>query len=443
MQNNSPTKPGFQEALRFWFKLGFISFGGPAGQVAMMHEFLVEKKKWLSESKFLHALNYCMLLPGPEAQQMAIYTGWLLHGTWGGLAAGILFVLPSMFILWILSVVYVVLGKLAWVAAMFYGLKPAVVAIVLLALVKISQKSLLSNFHYVVAALSFVGIFFLNISFPLIILGAIGLGFLVQRFLPQFLIVKGDKNKTEAEERSYYLNKYSEIPNLGFRPLRLLRQIAITLILWVLPLLAFYYLTADFGFWQTLIVFFTQAALVTFGGAYSVLPYVAQFSVEKLNWLSKAQMIDGLALGETTPGPLIMVLVFVGFLAGYNHFEGSLWYGTLGLLATTFYTFLPCFLFIFVGAPIIEKTQHNQKIKGVLAIVTAAVVGVVLNLTVYFAQAVVLPKGLIISQIDYISLIWVLVSVVAMYRFKIGMISWIGVSALFGLVCYGLGLFLG
>jgi chromate transporter len=437
-----PSKPTFKEALWFWFKLGFISFGGPGGQIGIMHQFLVEQKKWISESKFLHALNYCMLLPGPEAQQMATYTGWLLHGTWGGLAAGILFVLPSMFILLILSVVYVVLGKLAWVAAMFYGLKPAVVAIVILALLKISQKSLLSNFHYVVAALSFVGIFFLNIPFPLIILGAIALGFLVQRFLPQFLIIKGDKNKTEAEERSYYLNKYSEIPYVGFRLVRLLKQIAITLILWFLPLLIFYYFTADFAFWQTLIVFFTQAALVTFGGAYSVLPYVAQFSVEKLHWLSKTQMIDGLALGETTPGPLIMVLVFVGFLAGYNHFEGSILYGTLGLLATTFYTFLPCFLFIFAGAPIIEKTQHNQKIKGVLAIVTAAVVGVVLNLTVYFAQVVIFPNGLIFNQIDFISLLWAIVSVLAMHRFKIGMITWIGVSAVFGLVQFGLKIWL-
>ncbi|MCU0448099.1 MAG: chromate efflux transporter [Microscillaceae bacterium] len=440
MQNNAPSKPTFQEALWFWFKLGFISFGGPAGQIAMMHEFLVEKKKWISESKFLHALNYCMLLPGPEAQQMATYTGWLLHGTWGGLAAGILFVLPSMFILLLLSIVYVLLGKLAWVAAMFYGLKPAVVAIVVLALLKISQKSLLSNFHYAVAGLSFVGIFFFNIPFPLIILGSIALGFLVRRFLPQFLIVKSDKNKTEVEERGYYLNKYSEIPNLGFRPWRLVKQIAITLILWALPLWAFYYFTADFGFWQTLVVFFSQAALVTFGGAYAVLPYVAQFSVEKLSWLSKTQMIDGLALGETTPGPLIMVLVFVGFMAGYNQYEGSIFYGTLGLLATTFYTFLPCFLFIFVGAPIIEKTQHNQKIKGVLAIVTATVVGVVLNLTVYFAQAVILPKGLIINAIDYISLAWTIISVIAMHHFKIGMISWIGISAAFGWLVYAVGL---
>jgi chromate transporter len=432
--NNVVSKPTFREA--FWFKLGFISFGGPAGQVAIMHEFLVTKKKWISDSKFLHAYNYCMLLPGPEAQQLATYTGWLLHGTLGGLVAGTLFVLPSMFILLGLSVEYVSFGKLAWVAALFYGLKPAVVAIVALALVKISQKSLLSVFHYIVAGLSFIGIFFLNIPFPLLILGAIVLGFLVQRFFPQFLIVKGDKKQQEADESSYYLNKYSEIKGAGFNLIRFAGQILLNTGFWFLPLALLYAFTSEYTFWQTLVIFFTQAAFVTFGGTYAVLPYVAQFSVEKLQWLSKAQMIDGLALGETTPGPLIMVLVFVGFMAGFNHFEGSLLMAGLGLVLTTFYTFLPCFFFIFVGAPVIERTQNNPRLKAILALITAAVVGVVLNLTVYFAEAVIFPAGLDWTKIDFVSLVWVLISTVAMYRFKVDMILWIGISALFGLGTY-------
>lgn len=429
--------PSFSEALRFWLKLGFISFGGPAGQIAIMHEYLVDKKKWISDSKFLHALNYCMILPGPEAQQLATYTGWLLHGTKGGLAAGALFVLPSMFILLGLSMVYVTFGNVPWVYALFDGLKPAVIAIVILALIKIGKKSLATAFHYFVAAAAFVCIFFLNISFPLIILGAIVTAALTRRFLPR--LFKQDQKKAEkqaADEANYFLNKNTVIPCTGFSAARLARQVLTALALWVLPFVLFYFFTKDFAFWKTLSLFFTQAALVTFGGAYAVLPYVAQVSVEKLNWLSSLQMVDGLALGETTPGPLIMVLVFVGFMAGYNHFGGSLAMGTLGLVTTTFFTFLPCFLFIFAGAPIIEKTQENKQVKEVLGLVTAAVVGVVLNLTIYLGKAVIFPKELSFDTMDWIALGWVAVSFLAMYRFKVGMMTWIGVSAMFGLVEY-------
>jgi chromate transporter len=433
---SSVTKPSFREAFFFWLKLGFISFGGPAGQIGIMHAFIVDQKKWVSDAKFLHALNYCMLLPGPEAQQLATYLGWLLHGLRGGLAAGILFVLPSVFILLALSMAYVTFGTIPWVAALFDGLKPAVVAIVLLALLKIGQKALLTPFHYLMAGASFVGIFFFNIPFPLLILGALLIAFIGQRVFPAFFAAKKETAQTRADEAQYYLNAHSVVAGTGFRAGRLLRQVGVALALWALPFGLFYFLTQDFPFWQTLSLFFTKAALVTFGGAYAVLPYVAQVSVEKLGWLSPLEMIDGLALGETTPGPLIMVLVFVGFMAGYNHFGGSLLMGSLGLFATTFFTFLPCFLFILAGAPIIERTQGNARVKAVLGVVTAAVVGVVLNLTVYFGRAVLFPEGVSLAQVDLFSLVWVVVSFVAMYRFKIGMIAWIGVSAGAGLLYF-------
>lgn len=429
--------PTFKEALKFWTKLGFISFGGPAGQIAIMHEFLVDKKKWISDSKFLHALNYCMVLPGPEAQQLATYIGWMFHGTWGGLAAGILFVLPSMFILLGLSAIYVSFGSIPLIYAMFSGLKPAVIAIVILALIKIGKKSLLSPFHYLVAFAAFVCIFFFNIPFPLIIVGAIFIAAITRQILPKlFATSNNNSSQKETDEREYYINKHTITPNIGFKPMRLLKQVSVAILLWTIPLVAFYFLTSDFEFWKKLAVFFTQAAFVTFGGAYAVLPYVAQVSVEKFNWLTNLQMIDGLALGETTPGPLIMVLVFVGFMAGHNHFGSSLAMGTLGLMTTTFYTFLPCFLFIFVGAPIIEKTQENKKVKEILSLVTAAVVGVILNLTIYLGKAVIFPKEFSLTGLDYITLGWTLISFVAMYRFKIGMITWIGISAVFGLIYY-------
>lgn len=430
-------KPTFTEALKFWIKLGFISFGGPAGQIAIMHEFLVEKKKWISDSKFLHALNYCMVLPGPEAQQLAIYIGWMLHGTRGGIVAGILFVLPSMFILIGLSAIYVSFGNLPWIYAMFNGLKPAVIAIVILALIKIGKKSLVSPFHYFIAFAAFVCIFFLNISFPLIIIGAIIITIIIRKIFPA-LIQSSIKNTVEKDkdETDYYINKHTITSDIGFKPLRFWKQVGFGFLFWIMPVIVFYMYINDFEFWKNLTLFFTQAAFVTFGGAYAVLPYVAQVSVEKFNWLTELQMVDGLALGETTPGPLIMVLVFVGFMAGYNHFDSSLAMGTLALVTTTFYTFLPCFLFILVGAPIIERTQENKTIKEILAIVTAAVVGVIINLTIYLGSAVIFPTNISFAELDYIALSWTVISFIAMYRFKINMITWIGVSAIFGLVYY-------
>ncbi|TGE27492.1 chromate efflux transporter [Hymenobacter metallicola] len=431
------SKPTFAEALRFWLKLGFISFGGPAGQIAIMHQVLVDEKRWISDAKFLHALNYCMLLPGPEAQQLATYIGWLLHGTRGGLAAGILFVLPSVFILLALSLLYVTVGTLPALQGVFMGLKPAVVAIILLAMVKIGQKSLLSLLHYAVAAASFVGIFWFNVPFPLLIIGAAVVALLAQRFFPVRTHAGAAQARAAQAEAGYFLTTHSVIPGTGFSWPRLLGQLGTALALWGLPLAVLAFTTSDFPFWRTLTLFFTQAALVTFGGAYAVLPYVAQVSVEKLHWLTQGQMLDGLALGETTPGPLIMVLAFVGFMGGYTHFGASLALGSLGLLTTTYYTFLPCFLFILVGAPLIERTQHNLHLKAVLSIITAAVVGVVLNLAVYLGGSVLLPAGTPhLAGVHWPSLVWVLVSLAALYRFKLNMILWIGISAAAGLLYY-------
>jgi chromate transporter len=429
------SKPTFKEAFLFWLKLGFISFGGPAGQIAIMHQFLVDEKKWISDSRFMHGLNYCMILPGPEAQQLATYIGWLLHGIRGGLTAGILFILPSVFILLALSIAYVLFGKLEWVAAVFYGLKPAVIAIVAVALVKIGKKSLLSPFHYGIAVWSFVSIFFFHLPFPLIILISIGVGWLAQKYFPQ-LTNPSQKfsEKNDAHEHEYYLNKYSPPVTNGLNVKSVVLKTILALLLWTIPVGLLFIFHSDKEFWVTLSSFFTKAALVTFGGAYAVLPYVAQVSVEEFHWLSEYQMIDGLALGETTPGPLIMVLVFVGFMAGYNNSHGSLLDGTFGLLTTAFYTFLPSFLFIFIGAPFVEKTKENEKLKSILSIITAAIVGVILNLTIYLGKAVLFPSSL--SAPDWFALAWLAVSFFALFRFKINMILWIAISASAGLLYY-------
>jgi chromate transporter len=428
----SNRKPTFKEAFQFWLKLGFISFGGPAGQIAIMHEFLVEKKKWISESRFLHALNYCMILPGPEAQQLATYIGWLLHGVRGGIVAGFLFIFPSMLILLGLSICYVLFGKITWVAALFVGLKPAVIAIVILALIKIGKKSLQSVFHYGVALFSFVLIFFFNISFPFIIVVAIVMGWIGQKYLPSFFITKATSPTHEAEEKTYYLNAYSLPISMGVDLKKASLKILVAIVLGLIPLTIFYLFRIDFSFWLTLSTFFTKAAFVTFGGAYAVLPYVAQESVEKLHWLSQYEMIDGLALGETTPGPLIIILVYVGFMAAFNQ-TGSLWDGTLGLVTTAFYTFLPSFVFILVGAPVVEQTKDNAKLKSVLSIVTAAVVGVILNLTLYLGNAVIFPSG-IDQGPGFFSSSWLVISLIVLYWFKLSMVLWIGISATAGLL---------
>ena len=427
--------PSFREAMKFWFRLGFISFGGPAGQIAILHEFLVEKKKWISEQKFLHALNYCMLLPGPEAQQMATYTGWLLHGVRGGIVAGLFFILPSMFILLALSLLYVSYGGSPYVSAIFDGLKPAVVAIVILALIKISKKSLKLPIHYIIAIGGFTAIYFFRISFPVIILTVILLALILQQIRPALTTESTTKSST-PDEADYYINSSTRVSEREYNTQTLLKRTVFIALLWIIPLLLFYVAAENFGFWKNLITFFSQAALVTFGGAYAVLPYVAATSVEKFQWLSAAEMVDGLALGETTPGPLIMVLAYVGFMAGYHHSAGSLIAGTIGLVTTTWYTFLPSFFFILAGAPLIERTHENEKVKSILQWVTAVVTGVILNLTLYLAEAVYTSNN---EQLPF-ALLWTIISIIALLRFKVNMILWIGISAIWGILLYVGGL---
>lgn len=427
--DNKPSHPTFAEAFQFWLKLGFISFGGPAGQIAIMHEFLVEKKRWISESRFMHALNYCMILPGPEAQQLATYIGWLLHGVRGGITAGILFIFPGLLILLVLSILYVSFGKLELVSAFFYGLKPAVIAIILVALIRIGLKSLHTWLHYVVAIGSFILIFFFNVSFPIIVLAAIILGWSLTRLFPKLFPVKG-KVDLGKNESAFLINSLSVLPdqNSSFRSVVI--KIGVAVLLWGLPFLFYVLANADIGFWAGLSNFFTKAAFVTFGGAYAVLPYVAQVSVEKFQWLSDLQMIDGMALGETTPGPLILVLVFVGFMAGYHHHGNSIMAGTFGLFVTSYYTFLPSFLFILIGAPLVERTKNSEQLKQALSIVTAAVVGVILNLTLYFGKSVLLVNG----EVQWFPICWTLVSFAALYKLKVNMVVWIVISGIAGLL---------
>ena len=430
-------QPSFKEALRFWFKLGWISFGGTAGHIAIMHNYLVDKKKWISNSRFLHALSHCMILPGPEAQQLAIYIGWQLHGKKGGLVAGILFVLPSMFILLGLSIVYVLFGNLPFISAMFNGLKPAVIALIIMALFKVAQKALRGPLHFAVAAAAFACMLFFNISLLLIMAGAIILAFIIRYLRPSLFHHKKTEEAIE-DEQGYYINKYSTKPQSGFKIKQILKLIGVALFLWLIPFVLFNLFTDDVHFWDSLSLFFTKTAFVTIGGSYTVIPYVAQFSVSKLNWLTNLQMTDGFALAETTPGPLIIVLAFVGFMAGYNHFNGSLLMGTIGLLASTFYTFLPCFMFVFAGAPVVEKTQDNPLVEGILGLITAVVVGAILNLTLFLGKNVIFPGGVEIRNLDLISITWIIVSLVLIKKFRMNVIYLVGLSVSFGLAHYAI-----
>lgn len=433
-------KPPFREALRFWWKLGWISFGGTAAHIAIMHDELVEKKRWISNESFLHALSHCMILPGPEAQQLAIYIGWRLHGRKGGLVAGTLFVLPSMFVLLALSVIYVRLGNQPWMIALFNGLKPAVIALVILALQRVASRALHGVVPWVGAGVAFAGMFVFDVPMPLIMLAAIALGVALSLVRPQWLHPPSEPGK-EAGQDDYFTR--GRTPQQGRGPLAksLLQLTAIALLLWLMPLPFFYFFGHDFHFWKTLALFFTKTAFVTIGGSYTVIPYVAQVTVSKLHWLSKLQMVDGFALAETTPGPLIIVVAFVGFMAGYNHFHGSLWMGTVGLLATTFYTFLPCFLFVFAGAPVVERTQNIPVIKGVLVLITSVVVGAILYLALFLGKAVIFPSGFVtVRSLDLISAAWVILSLLLLKRGKINVLYLILMSVAFGVVRYELKL---
>jgi chromate transporter len=427
----TPIRPTFAEATRFWLKLGFISFGGPTGQIAIMHAELVEKKMWISEARFLHALNYCMLLPGPEAQQLATYIGWLLHRTWGGIVAGALFVLPSAFILWLLSVVYVTYGRLAWVAAIFDGLKPAVLAIVAAAVLRIGSKVLKNEIMWALAALAFAAIFFLGAPFPLIIGTAALIGFVGGKLRPdKFQVLQAHGGSVIGDEALTHA-----APSLG----RALRVCAVCLLLWWTPIL---FAGALLGWRHTLFqqgVFFSKAAMVTFGGAYAVLPYVSQQAVEHYQWLAPGQMLDGLALAETTPGPLIMVLQFVGFVGAWKlpaPFT-PLIAATLGAAMTTWATFLPCFLWIFLGAPYLERLRDNARLNAALSAITAAVVGVVLNLAVWFGLHVLMPVS---GPVNWWGIGVAAVAFVGMQKWHWDIFAVVGGASALGLLRWMLGL---
>ena len=426
----SPSSPSFREAFRFWLKLGFVSFGGPTGQIAIMHAELVERKRWISEERFLHALNYCMLLPGPEAQQLAIYIGWLLHRTWGGIVAGTFFVIPSIFILIALSWIYVSFGALPVVAAVFYGIKPAVLAIVAAAVIRIGQKALKNEVMLLIAAAAFIGIYMMKIPFPAIILSAGLVGLVGVSALPKkFSVLKEYPRSVEGAVLSDEQPPGDHtLPSLA----QAFRVLSVCLALWIVPLilLALWQGRSDIFFQQGM--FFSKAAMVTFGGAYAVLPYIAQAGVEQYGWLQPGQMIDGLGLAETTPGPLIMVVAFIGYVGAWTEYAGAApnLAGIIGALVATYFTFLPSFLWIFLGAPYIEQTRGNVKLTGALSAITAAVVGVVLNLAVFFGQHILFPEN---GRLDLAAFILAAAAFFGLWKLKWNVLYVIAGGAVFGL----------
>jgi len=432
-----PARVTLGEAFVYWLKLGFISFGGPAGQISMMHQELVERRRWISEHRFLHALNYTMVLPGPEAQQLATYIGWLMHGVWGGIMAGVLFVLPSLIILIGLTWIYLVFGDVPVVAGILYGIKPAVTAIVVFAAWRIGSRALRNNVLRAMAVLAFVAIFALDVPFPYIVLGAAVIGFVGSRFMPEKFRVGGHHGDADKSYGVALIDDDTPIPaHARFRWSRFVVYAVVGLFIWcgVMALLV-----AAWGWDGTLTQmgwFFTKAALVTFGGAYAVLPYVYQGGVENYLWLTGAQMIDGLALGETTPGPLIMVVAFVGFVGGWTRElfgpETLALAGAAGAGIATLFTFLPSFLFIMLGGPSVEATRHDVKFTAPLTGITAAVVGVVLNLAVFFAWHVLWPDGFE-STFEWFSALIGLAAFIALFRYKIGVVTVIAASAAVGL----------
>ena len=434
----APAPVSFLDALRFWLKLGFISFGGPAGQIAIMHSELVERRRWISEQRFLHALNYCMLLPGPEAQQLATYIGWLMHRSWGGIVAGVLFVLPSLFILIALSWVYLRFGDVPVVAAIFYGIKPAVTALVLHAAHRIGTRALKNRWMWAIAALAFVAIFAFDTPFPAIVLVAALIGTAGARFAPQVFALGGGHGAAQEHYGPALIDDHTPTPpHARFSRGRLAAVLGIGLVMWAVVM---GWLLATHG-WQGLLTqmgwFFTKAALLTFGGAYAVLPYVYQGAVEHHQWLSGAQMIDGLALGETTPGPLIMVVAFVGFVGAWLQpvfgADSMLLSGITAATVVTFFTFLPSFVFILAGGPLVEATHGKLGFTAPLSAITAAVVGVILNLALFFGYHVLWPQGFS-GRFDVVSAFIALAAAVALFRFKLGVLPLLAACAGVGLV---------
>jgi chromate transporter len=434
----APIAPTLQQAFWYWLKLGFISFGGPAGQIAIMHKDLVEDKRWISEQRFLHALNYCMVLPGPEAQQLATYIGWLMHKTRGGLIAGGLFILPSLLILITLSYIYMRFGNTPAVAGVLYGIKPAVVAIVLFAAYRIGSRALKNKALWTIAAASFLAITVLKLPFPLIIGLAALIGYLGNRFAPNLFSASNSHKAADKNFGKAVIDDDTPTPGHAHFSWRSLRQfLAIGTIIWLTGTAL---LTAIYGWaavYTQMAWFFTKAALLTFGGAYAVLPYVYQGAVTHYAWLTPTQMMDGLALGETTPGPLIMVVAFVGFVGGWTHAAvySPMVSAMLAACVVTFFTFLPSFIFIFMGAPFIESTKNNLKFNAPLTAITAAVVGVIAALALFFALHVFWPNGFVANgtNIDWLAALAAALGFIALYKFKVNTIKLIGLFALLGL----------
>ena len=425
--NTQPPRPvTLSQAFWYWLKLGFISFGGPAGQIAIMHQDLVERKRWISEQRFLHALNYCMVLPGPEAQQLAVYIGWMMHRTWGGIIAGTLFVLPSLFILIALSWIYLAYGNVPAVAGILYGIKPAVVAIVLFAAYRIGSRALKHGVLWGLAASAFLAIFAFNVPFPAIVLAAGLIGYIGGKVAPKKFAIGGGHGKQGDDFGAALIDDDTPTPeHARFSWARLLRVALVGVAIWVATMLL---LAAQFG-WQGVYTqmgwFFTKAALLTFGGAYAVLPYVYQGAVEHYHWLTPLQMMDGLALGETTPGPLIMVVAFVGFVGGWTQAlfgpDAVFLAAACAAMVVTFFTFLPSFIFIFLGGPLVESTHGDLKFTAPLTGITAAVVGVILNLATFFAYHVLWPQGWT-GRFEWFSALLGTVALIALLRYRVGVI---------------------
>jgi chromate transporter len=438
-ESKTPPQPvTLAQAFIYWLKLGFISFGGPAGQISIMHHDLVEKKRWISENRFLHALNYCMVLPGPEAQQLAVYIGWLMHRTWGGIIAGSLFFLPSFFILTGLAWIYMAYGTVPAVAGALYGIKPAVVAIVLFAAYRIGSRALKNNVLWFIAAMAFIAIFALKLAFPIIILSAGFIGYFGGRITPQHFKVGGGHGSAEINFGPALIDDDTPTPaHALFSWARMARVVVIGIAIWIVAMAG---LVVQFGrdaAFTQMGWFFTKAALLTFGGAYAVLPYVYQGAVEHYHWLTPTQMIDGLALGETTPGPLIMVVTFVGFVGGWvsQVFGPDAIFASafVAAVVVTFFTFLPSFIFIFMGGPFIETTHGNLKFTAPLSAITAAVVGVILNLALFFAYHVFWPLDLS-GRIDWYSIALTAAASVAVFRFKLNVIPVILACGVLGML---------
>jgi chromate transporter len=436
----------FSEALRVWFRIALLSFGGPAGQIAVMHRIVVEEKNWISEARFLHALNYCMLLPGPEAQQMATYMGWLLHRTAGGLVAGLLFILPGVIAIMALSYIYAAYGNVGFVAALFFGLKSAVLAIVIEAVIRVGRRALGNSVMYAIAGIAFVAIFFFAVPFPVIVLSAGLVGLIGVRLGYQQFAAAPHGGRSQAVIDSMLGDGIPDHarPNLP----RTLRILAIWLAVWLIPVAVIVMGLGLTSVFSQIAIFFSKMAMVTFGGAYAVLAYVAQQAADHYHWVTAREMLDGLGMAETTPGPLIMVVQFVAFMAAFRDASGlsPMLAGTLGGLLATWVTFAPCFLWIFVGAPYIEALRGNRALAGALAAITAAVVGVILNLSIWFALHTLFRQSIsierygfnfdapVLASADPVAIALAAAAAIAILRFKVGMLPVLGASCVAGVL---------